>query len=111
MADQSSLREQARDACRKVFGEPHVLKVPGGEIDRWTLSRDEGPDMYVTLDAPELPDLVHLMVSDPGASVVEPIASMVMRTMREVKETIKLIEKQWKSPPGAAPAKGGKDGS
>lgn len=93
------LREQAREECRTAFGEPHVLKVPGGEIDRWTLKRDGGPDMYVTLDAPELPDLVHLMVSDPGADLVEPITSLVMRTIEEVKETIRMIEKQWKEWP------------
>lgn len=104
------LREQAREECRKAFGEPHVLKVPGGEIDRWTLKRPGGPEMYVTLDAPELPDLVHLMVSDPGADVVEPIASQVMRTMEEVRMTIKTIEAQWKRGPHGPRVEQGKDG-
>lgn len=102
------LREQARDECRKVLGEPHVLKVPGGEIDRWTLKRPEGSEMYVTLDAPELPQLVHLMISDPGARVVEPITSVIMRTIAEVKERLRLIEAQWKSAPGEPPAGRGK---
>lgn len=103
------LREQARERCREVFGEPHVLKVPGGEIDRWTLKRDNGPEMYLTLDAPELPDLVHLMISDPGADLVEPITSMVMRTVEEVVEIIRIVEKQWKEWPRDT-AGGGKGG-
>lgn len=91
-------REQARKECRKAFGEPQVLKVRGGEIDRWTLTRPEGGDMYVTLDAPELPDLVHVMISDPTSMRVDPIASLVTRTMEEVKKTIETIKAQWKDP-------------
>jgi hypothetical protein len=105
-----SLREQARAECRKAFGEPHVLKVPGGEIDRWTLKRPGGSEMYVTLDAPELPDLVHLMISDPGADVVEPIASHVMRTIEEVRKTIKAIEAQWQRGPNGPKVESGQDG-
>lgn len=100
MADPGSLRERARRECRKTFGEPQVLKVKGGEIDRWTLTREGGgPEMYVTLDAPELPDLVHIMISDPQATPVDPISSIVMRTLDEVKATIQAIEEQRKNPP------------
>ncbi len=98
MAKGIPLREQARKECRKAFGEPQVLKVRSGEIDRWTLTRPGGGDMYVTLDAPELPDLVHVMVSDPTSTTVDPICSVVMRTIEEVQKTIKIIQDQWNDP-------------
>lgn len=99
MSAPETLREEARREFRKVFAEPQVLKVQGGEIDRWTLKRETGGDMFVTLDAPEMPDLVHIMISDPMASRINPITSVIMRTMDEVRKTMRAIEAQWKDPP------------
>lgn len=90
-----------------AFGEPQeVLKVIGGEIDRWTLTLTSNPrrTIYITLDSPEMPQLAHVIVSDPGANLADPIGSFSMRTVDEVRSVIKRIQDQWKNIGGDAVA-------
>lgn len=87
-------RDDARDVLTAAFGDPLVLRVKEGEIYRWVLKRPHGVDVYVTLDAPEMPHLAHLMVSDPRAKI-NPIQSIMIRTRGELDAVIAQIRKQW----------------
>ena len=93
-----SIREQARDAFREAFGEPQYIDVAGGQIYRWVLKREHALHLYLTIDAPEMPDICHIMTSDPSSKAVEPISNLTLRTMEEVHKAIDRIREQWRSP-------------
>jgi hypothetical protein len=98
--DATTFREQAWREFRKAFGEPdEVLRTESGAIYRWILKRDHNAHIYLTFDSPELPSIAHVMVSDPKAHLAEPVASLTMRTLDEVKATMTRIKDQWKNQP------------
>jgi hypothetical protein len=89
-------RERARMHLVEAFGEPEVLQTSNGPLYRWVLRRKHGVDahVYVTLDSPEMPDIAHVLVSDPAARTIEKITSRTMRTMEEVDALIKTIRNE-----------------
>lgn len=93
---QVPFREQALARLTAAFGKPTVVQVAEGEIYRWVLARPFGVDLHVTLDSPEFPDLAHLIVSDPKAGPLDPIASLTMRTLPEVDAVVERLLLQWK---------------
>jgi hypothetical protein len=91
-----SFRDRALALLDDAFGRPRVIPVDEGlAFYRWILQRPRGMSIYLTLDSPERPDIAHLLVSDPK-QVLEPVASITMRTEEEVRIAIELIRKQWK---------------
>jgi hypothetical protein len=90
------LRDKALEKLVAAFGEPERIPVRGGTIYRWTLERQYGLHMYVTLDSPERPDLAHLIVSDPKSTAADPVVSIAMWTLPEVDAVIARLRKQWK---------------
>ena len=97
-------REQACEEFKKAFGQPEVIEVTGGEIYRWILKRKHGNHVFVTIDSPELPDIAHIMISDPSSRSVEPVANMTLRTLEEIKQIIERIRAQWQAPDTASEA-------
>jgi hypothetical protein len=98
--DQSDLpfRDRALTVLKEVLGEPERLPATGGVLYRWILERSNGLSMYVTLDSPEMPELAHLIISDPQSTQnVEPVVSKTMRTIEEVEAIAQELVKQWKT--------------
>lgn len=91
-------RDVALRLLTEAFGEPAVIKTAEGPVYRWKLERPGRPHMalYVTLDSPEMPDLAHIMISDPNPEAPEPLTSVVMRTAPEVKAGIALVRARHK---------------
>lgn len=52
--------------------------------------------MHITLDSPELPQIAHLIVSDPRSGPVDPVVSLTMRTLPEVEAVIQRLLEQWR---------------
>ena len=96
MTDQQAFRQQALERLMGALGEPEVIKVSGGEMYRWVLKRPHNLHMYLTLDSPELPDIAHLIVSDPRSRAADPVVSLTMRTLPEVDAVVKKVIEQWK---------------
>ena len=94
----SMLRDSVREAFEKRFGPPQILDVSSGKIFRWVLQRANSMHLYVTLDSPELPDVAHIMISDPSSKAVDPISNRTLSTIEEAEQLIELIEEQWKNP-------------
>jgi hypothetical protein len=90
-----SFRDVARDLLIEAFGEPRVMRAEEGALYRWVLKRERGLSLYVTLDSPEMPWIAHLLISDPEAEMVDPIATVTMRTVEEIRATIEAIRRQW----------------
>lgn len=90
---QKSFREQAKELMAAAFGDPQVMKAESGNLYRWVMPRRDGLNVhvYVTMDSPEMPDIAHVMVSEPSSSAVTPLTTTVMRTLEEVKALIKRI--------------------
>lgn len=89
-------------ALRRIaesLGRPDALPVGSGYLYRWTLERPDRSPVYVTLDSPELPDIGHLMVSDPSASTVTPVTAFTVRTMQELEVVLREVLRQWKAEP------------
>lgn len=97
-APNPSFREQSLTTIVEAFGAPEEIPLSAGKIYRWTLRRDGGVNVYVTLDSPEFPHIAHLLVAD-LAHAAGPIASLTMRTMEEVRDAVQRIRKQWKGEP------------
>ncbi|HYE03733.1 MAG TPA: hypothetical protein VD963_10930 [Phycisphaerales bacterium] len=95
MGSIDTFRGWALRRLTEEFGEPKVLKVERDALYRWVLHRAHGLSVYLTLDSPELPDMAHLLISDPSSQAIEPIASRSMRTKEELEAVIKLIHRQW----------------
>jgi hypothetical protein len=96
MTTQSTFRDQALERLKAFLGEPEAIRVTGGEMYRWVLRRPHNLDMYITLDSPEMPDIAHLIVSDPKGMAADPVVSLTMRTLPEVEVTAKKLLEQWK---------------
>jgi hypothetical protein len=96
MGTHTPFREVARQILVGAFGEPTAVPVDSGRLYRWVLERPYGLSVYVTLDSPEMPDLGHVMISDPASTAVDPIASMTVRTATEVESLVDRIRLQWK---------------
>ncbi|MBC7833694.1 MAG: hypothetical protein H7Y88_01155 [Phycisphaerales bacterium] len=94
--DSPTIRDEVRLAMNEKFGKPLVLNVESGAIYRWVLKRERGPSLYITLDAPELPALVHLLISDPLPDEVNPISAALARTWDEAAVLLDRIMAQWK---------------
>ena len=94
----TNFRDQARDAFIEEFGEPEYISVTGGEIYRWILNRRDASDLFITIDSPEMPDLCHIMISDPASTAVEPVSSMTLRTLNEIHSVIERVRNQWHHP-------------
>jgi hypothetical protein len=77
-----------------AFGEAREVQVENGYLYRWVFHRPDKSTVYITLDSPELPDLAHVMISDPAASAIAPITSVIMRTLPEVEAAIESIRTQ-----------------
>ena len=93
-------REQAFLSLKQFLGEPEILPATGGFLYRWLLERPNGLSMYVTLDSPELPEVAHLIISDPQSKqAVDPVLSKTMRTLEEVEVVALELLKQWKGEP------------
>ena len=88
-------RQRALGRLVAAFGDPEVLRSEAGALYRWVLRRAHRMDMYITLDSPEMPDMAHLIVSDPKAGGAEPVASLTMRTIEEVDAVIGKLREQW----------------
>ncbi|HYE60438.1 MAG TPA: hypothetical protein VD997_00455 [Phycisphaerales bacterium] len=80
-----SFREKATEYFIRELGEPVHIQVKEGTIFRWTIRRRDNMDLaiYITLDSPEMPDIAHVMISDPGCIDAEPIKSYTLRTEDE----------------------------
>jgi hypothetical protein len=76
-----TFRERALQAFTKLLGEPKHVPVDSGTIYRWRLPRKgrHNVNVYITIDAPELPEFAHVMVSDPSATQGEPVRSFMIR--------------------------------
>jgi hypothetical protein len=83
-----------------AFGAPQRLETESGPLYRWVLRRARGADahVYITLDSPELPDLAHVLISDPGAKTINPITALTIRTMPEADRLVALVKQQVESP-------------
>jgi hypothetical protein len=92
----NTFREQVRDIFTQTLGNPAVIPVGNGDIWRWVLQRQYSMHVYVTIDSPEMPDLAHVIVSDPASKNVEPVASYTVRTHEEADRIVQAIVKQWK---------------
>jgi hypothetical protein len=91
-----AFRERALERLVAKLGPPEVVPVTPGALYRWILRRPHGLDMYITLDSPEIPDLAHLIVSDPRSGAADPVASITMHTLAEVDAVIDRVLAQWK---------------
>ena len=91
-----SFRDVALEHLSEAFGDPRGMRAEVGALYRWVLKREQGLSLYVTLDSPEMPWIAHLLISDPGDKSVDPIATITMRTLGELRMTIDLIRRQWK---------------
>jgi hypothetical protein len=93
-------RMLALERITAAFGEPREIPVERGSLYRWVLERPHGLSIYLTLDSPEMPDLAHILVSDPSSKAIDPISSVVMRSIAEVDSAIERVKRQWNA--GAA---------
>lgn len=88
-------REWAQRQLRGALGEPETLRSEAGEVYRWTLRRPRREPLYVTLNSPEMPELAHVIVSDPEMLVQDPIRSKIARTEPELLVTLRDIREAW----------------
>lgn len=88
-------RERALDRLIAAFGDPERIPAEAGILYRWVLRRPHGLDLYITLDSPEMPEIAHLIVSDPRSGVVDPVVSLTMRTLPEVDAVVEKLRQQW----------------
>ena len=88
-----SFRELALKAFTEVLGEPKRVPIDTGTIFRWQLPRKGSQDVhvYITIDAPELPDFAHVMVSDPSLTEGEPVRSFMIRQEKEIEPVIAYL--------------------
>lgn len=93
-----TFREDTLSKMRAAFGEPEVAPVRDGDLYRWTLTRPDDLNLYVTLDSPEHTDLAHIMVSDSTKYQDKPLVSTIVYTLDEVDRLISRIQEQWKRP-------------
>lgn len=93
-----TFREHALLKMKAAFGEPEVARVRDGDLYRWTLTRPNDLNLYVTLDSPEHTDLAHIMVSDSTEYQDKPLVSTIVYSLDEVDQLISRIQEQWKHP-------------
>lgn len=93
-------REWAARQLRSALGEPEVLATAAGDVYRWTLRRDGREPMYVTLNSPELPELAHVIYTDPEMLRSDPIISRITRTEPEFLVALHDIRERWVQPKG-----------
>ncbi|MBC7833693.1 MAG: hypothetical protein H7Y88_01150 [Phycisphaerales bacterium] len=89
-----SFRDQVASLFTEAFGDPAILDTESGPLFRWKLGRANGLHVYVTLDSPEMPSLAHVIISDPGSGGVDPVQSVVMRTMAEAVSVLAKLQLQ-----------------
>lgn len=88
-------REEALKVLIEAFGAPEEIMSSVGKTYRWVLPRAGGHPIAVKMNSPEFPHICHLLVSD-MTRPVEPIASITMRTVAELRDAIERIRKQWR---------------
>jgi hypothetical protein len=88
-------REWAARQLRSALGEPEVLATTVGDVYRWTLRREGKEPLYVTLNSPELPELAHVIYTDPEMLRADPITSRITRTEPEFLTTLHDIRECW----------------
>lgn len=68
-----SMRAKALVRLTGALGDYSETPIKGGSLYRWTISRPDGSKLYITLDSPELPNLAHIIISDPSSGAHKPI--------------------------------------
>ncbi|HYE61354.1 MAG TPA: hypothetical protein VD997_05105 [Phycisphaerales bacterium] len=88
-----SFREKGLDYFTQALGPPTEIPVDNGTIYRWKLPRKGTHDVnvYITIDAPELPDIAHIMISDPAKGADEPIKGFTVRNESEFPNVLAYI--------------------
>lgn len=88
-----SFREKGLEYFRRHLGEPANIPVDNGTLYRWRLPRLGHPGLhfYVTIDAPELPQLAHIMVSDPAPDSDLPVRSFLVKNEAEFLNVLGFI--------------------
>jgi hypothetical protein len=88
-----SFREKGLAFFTRELGEPTHIPVQNGTIYRWALPRKGRNDIniYITIDAPELPNMAHIMISDPAKEADQPIKNFTVRDEAEFPSVIAYI--------------------
>jgi hypothetical protein len=88
-----SFRAKALAAFTRLLGEPAAIAVENGTIYRWRRRRKGFHDVnvYITIDAPELPDFAHVMISDPAVRQGEPVRSFMIRGEIEIEPVLAYL--------------------
>jgi hypothetical protein len=88
-----SFREKGLDYFTRALGEPSHIPVQNGTIYRWALPRKgrNNVHIYITIDAPELPNMAHIMVSDPAQDVDGPLKNFTIRDVAEFEDVVAYI--------------------
>lgn len=90
-------REVAKEHFVRAFGEPQHLPTEAGDLYRWVIPIPgtlHTANVYVTIDSPEMPDIAHVLISDPAAGAVEPISSIITRSLEDVDRLIERIKRR-----------------
>jgi|GEM_PF-5602459 len=87
-----SFREKGLEFFIRELGEPTHIPVQNGTIYRWALPRKgrNNINIYITIDAPELPNMAHVMISDP-AQETDPLKNFTVRDESEFADVIAYI--------------------
>lgn len=91
-----SIRHQIFEMLKAALGEPEVSTVRSGKLYRWTLTRHNDVNMYITMDSPEREDLAHIMISDSEKRQSKPIESTIVYTLDQAEKLIQHILSQWR---------------
>jgi hypothetical protein len=94
MEVEKPFRMQALEVLLDAFGPAREIPVDQGCLYRWVFTRGGRREVYVTLDSPEMPQLAHLMISDLGSTALNPITTVIMRTLPEVHAAAEAIRRQ-----------------
>ena len=92
-APKGSFREKAISYFYKALGQPEEIPVSNGKLFRWRLPRVGENDVmiYITINSPELPNIAHIMVTDPAEDADEPIKNFVLRDLSALDAVLAYI--------------------
>ena len=94
----STFRDQAASFFTNALGQPFAIPAPEGLMCRWKFQRQGSTDLviYITMDSPEMPDIAHIMISDPSCKDSQPITSLVLRKVEDFEPTLEKIRRHIK---------------